>query len=551
MLLKNVRVLRPSGTKIQARGDKRYVYYVRGTTYKKDKRYNVDHRQLIGKMIDDEYMVPNDKYFEFFPDDIPDDMATPEFSDTLHIGASFLIDKILDKYNVNGLLADVFYDKAALIKDLITYMVIDESSVMQYFPEFMRRYPSHVGKVVSDATLCRFLKDMEDNDIQSFLDGWNKLNNGVGSVYVSYDGTNMNTSSEGIELAEFGYPKVDEGLPQVNISYAIRQDNGTPLMYEVYPGSISDMNQCKYIVDKLNGYGYKNIGLILDRGFYSKSNIEEIRKNGYEFLMMVKTNNKVINECIEEIRYKLKNDNKTYIARHKVYGMTLNKKLFTSDKKRSYIHIYYDNVQAAEDKNRLLNKVAKMEEELKAKVEKNKTCKASDLSAYKKFFVIRYDENGYYLGHRVNNQRLDKMTSKYGYFAMIGSEDKQADEALDIYRNRDIVEKTFMNLKSMLGMNKFRVQSDSSMEAKIFITFIASIVRNGIYQGILPLLRKDKKNYTIPAVIKMMDRIEITRNSNDSKYGRRYGLTAQQKKILSQFELDEKKMNAWVKSMGL
>ena len=48
----------------------------------------------------------------------------------------------------------------------------------------------------------------------------------------------MNTSAKGITLAEYGHPKVDEELPQVNISYATSAIDSKPLFYEIYPGSI-------------------------------------------------------------------------------------------------------------------------------------------------------------------------------------------------------------------------------------------------------------------------------------------------------------------------
>ena len=49
MLLKNVKVIRPKTTKIQKRNGIGYVYQVIGKSYKKDKKYTVENRKLIGK----------------------------------------------------------------------------------------------------------------------------------------------------------------------------------------------------------------------------------------------------------------------------------------------------------------------------------------------------------------------------------------------------------------------------------------------------------------------------------------------------------------------
>ena len=68
MLLKNVKVLRPKTTKIQKRNGIGYVYQVIGKSYKKDKKYTVENRKLIGKMIDEEWMIPNEYFEQYYLD---------------------------------------------------------------------------------------------------------------------------------------------------------------------------------------------------------------------------------------------------------------------------------------------------------------------------------------------------------------------------------------------------------------------------------------------------------------------------------------------------
>lgn len=54
-------------------------------------------------------------------------------------------------------------------------------------------------------------------------------------------------------------------------------------------------------------------------------------------------------------------------------------------------------------------------------------------------------------------------------------------EALVLYKSRDASEKLFMGDKSYLGNKSLRVQTDEAAKAKIFIEFVALIVRNKIY----------------------------------------------------------------------
>ena len=68
MIRKDIVVKRPEGTKIYRQRGCVYVYQVTGKTYNSDKRYVVEDRKCIGKMINDTEMNPNENYFEFYDD---------------------------------------------------------------------------------------------------------------------------------------------------------------------------------------------------------------------------------------------------------------------------------------------------------------------------------------------------------------------------------------------------------------------------------------------------------------------------------------------------
>lgn len=76
-----------------------------------------------------------------------------------------------------------------------------------------------------------------------------------------------------MDIVEFGKPKDDKGLPIFNLSLAFDKTNRIPLFYEEYPGSIADISQFRYFVDKILSYGYRHLGFILDRGYFSEANI--------------------------------------------------------------------------------------------------------------------------------------------------------------------------------------------------------------------------------------------------------------------------------------
>ena len=105
---------------------------------------------------------------------------------------------------------------------------------------------------------------------------------------ITYDSTNKNCQAGDIEMVEFGHPKVDVGQPVFNYAVAYDIHNQEPLFYEKYPGSLNDISQLQFMLDKAFGYGYKKIGFILDRGYFSCENIQYMDKCGYSFVIMVK-----------------------------------------------------------------------------------------------------------------------------------------------------------------------------------------------------------------------------------------------------------------------
>ena len=125
-----------------------------------------------------------------------------------------------------------------------------------------------------------------------------------------------------------------------------------------------------------------------------------------------------------------------------------------------------------------------------------------------------------------------------GYFVIITSEKMTAVQALDLYKGRDASEKLFRGDKSYLGNRSFRVHTNESVHAKIFIEFVALIIRNRFYSCLKEQMQKSgRKNYmTVPGAIRELEKIELIRQS-DRGYRMDHAVTAVQKEILKAFNM--------------
>lgn len=524
-----MRIERPKGTVIVPVRGTRYVYKVAEKRYLKDKQYNVNKRVCVGKMEDEIHMIPNARFYQVFPE-LAEQNEAPYCSDVLKIGIYIAADAILTNLELGDLLDDTYGRDSDMIKDVAAYMICSEDSVLQHFPSYEYEHPLFMERAVEDTAVCEMLKRHTIVEHDAFLSGWNDLHKDVQNIYISYDSTNMNSAAEGIELLEFGHSK-DGGSesPQVNVSLAFDQDSATPLFYEMYPGSIVDNSQCRIMVEKAVRYGYTNVGFILDRGYFSADNIKYFDKNHYDFMLMAKGNALFIREAIEMVRSSLRNSSKYYIAEHEVLGTTIKQKLFDGDSKQRYIHVFYDDVKGAEQRKSIMCRFALYDKELEKLVEKKLTRKFN-VTKFEKYYRLKFYDD-YLISFRRKEKEIEKELDHCGYFVIVTSEKMTAEEALTKYRNRDTTEKQFLIEKSFLGGDTWRVHSDESIESKQLISFVALIIRNEMFKALEKLRKKEKKRFTIPAALRELDRIIITRDVNGT-FSMRYALTASQKDIL-------------------
>lgn len=542
MIYKNIFVDRPEGTKIQPKNGVDYVYRVIESNYKSDKQYVVEKRVLIGRMNDDKRMNPNDNYFTYYKDsEVVNLLNQPEYSDTVSIGNILAVDKIIKDLGLDKCIIDNINSSdidgvtsLKIIADLATYFIVFGDSAVQHYDGFARKHAIFNNKIIDDTFISNFFKEqITDTKIQKFLKEWCKLNYKKEGIYLSYDSTNINTSSNGITLAEYGYAKDNDEIPQVNISYALDQSNNIPLFYETYRGSINDSSEFEYMIKKAEEFGITKVNFIVDRGYFSKKNIADLLLKNHDYLMMVKTNIDIAREKID----KIKNDisrSANYIGEHQVFGITLEGFLFNDSGYKTYFHIYQDEIRKNTEKLNLLNYIYKLRDEL----DNNIGNEIKTLERYNKYFTLEVS-NRVLVSYAMKNEEIDKEIENYGFFCLISSKNMSAEEALNIYRKRDQIENVFRMLKTELNYDTYRVHSDKSLFGKTFVMFITGIIRNEIMKRLKPLLEKDRKNYTVNGAIKILEEIEISKNSKD-EYVSRYALTAKQRKVLNALNIKEK-----------
>ena len=512
-----------------------YVYLTQSVEYSSKLKCSRPKRIAIGKLNEEGMLIPNQNYFDLYGKPVELDVPG-ERADSISCGPFVVVDSIARKTQLMDVLESVFPEQWEKILDLATYMMMTENNVMQYFEDYGYHHALFNESNFTDSTIGRLFDNMSIKDMDLFIRAWVKMH-ADRDIYISYDSTNMNCVAGNLELAEYGHAKDNPDLPQVNMSLGYNQTGNKPLFYSLYPGSIIDNTECEKMVERAKYYECENMGFILDRGYFSIKNIRYFERNGYDYILMTKGNAGFVQEAVEECQAILRNGYTNYIEEHELYGMTLEKDLFGTGK-TEYVHVYYDGIQAEKEKIIINGRYKKMDEIMEEKVQR-KTQRKEDVKAYEGYYKVRFDDNGYLLAYQRKEKKIKEMVNKVGYFVIITSKKMDAAEALSIYRDRDAVEKTFRMEKSYLGFDVFRVHDTEKLESKVFISFVALILRNEIYQALKPMYKKNRKDNTVPKVIREYERLGITKLS-DNKYHVRYSLTSRQKKILGAVGITEK-----------
>ena len=524
-----------------------YIYYQLERVYDPEKKYSIPKSTTIGKGCEDDpsMMIPNEKYLMYFPEAIlPEEKKGAQRSACLRVGAYMVLRKIIADYQLDETLQELIGKDGGLFLDLAVYTIIAENNAGQYYPDYAYNHPLFTDKMrlYSDSKVSDFLSKLKRSQSVAFLNRWNESRDHRERIYLSYDSTNKNCQAGDVEFAEIGHAKDDKNKPILNYSIAYDKNNREPLFYEMYPGSIVDVSQLQYMLEKTAGYGYRHVGFILDRGYFAKENIRYMDRNGYDFVIMMKGMKKLSGELIKKHRGTFEESRKCSIREYKVSGKTVKGKLFPSDEKDRYFHIYYNERKRTAEREQLEEKIDRMAAFLKNQEGKSKYECPSALCHYFEPIYHTQDDEKTFMFAREKQNVIDSEIKLCGYFTIITSEKMSAQEAIDLYKSRDGSEKLFRGDKSYLGNRSLRVHSDESVSSKIFIEFVALILRNKLYTYLKQEMgRLDKKEnfMTVPAALRELEKIEMIRQA-DGHYRLDHAVTATQKKVLRAFGMTER-----------
>ena len=313
-----------------------------------------------------------------------------------------------------------------------------------------------------------------------------------------------------MKQVRYGMNKDHDPLAQINLALLMGQRSRLPVSYRKLPGNISDVKTITKLLQDIEYLNIKKVKLVLDRGFYSQANINALFQYHYKFLIAVKNSFSFVKHHLDDVRETMVT-RANYSVRHALYMQSFTIEWDYSElkprsgktveeKRRAYLHIYYNEQRATDEKLRFNKLLDRLEDELISNRRNPKHEKQ-----YKRYFTVT-DTPIRGIKVTSNDEVIKAKEKEFGYFSLLSNGIKDPVEAIDIYRSKDVIEKAYDDLKNRLNMKRTSVSSEERLEGKLFVQFIALIFISYIKQ------KMDEqalfKTYTLQGLLDELDVIE-------------------------------------------
>jgi transposase len=451
-----------------------YVYHL-GKGYRNEKGQPTSTQICIG-ILDKESgkLIPNDNYFEIYGGRPTKRMVIDSIQ---NFGDYFLVNEIVEEIGLARVIRNVFGGMGEDVILLAIYFVL--TGLPMYRCDGWCRETMTGKGILTSPQISRMLKEIDNHKRMEFFRAW--VHARQQHEYLAYDVTSISSYSRGNDLVEYGYNRDGERLPQINIGMYYGEESRLPIFYCTYKGSIVDKSHLKYMMQHNKTLGIKDVSFVMDRGFYKEENVTSL-SHEHRYIIGISNSLKISKEMITEYGEEVMSS-RNILGSKSVRGIAIPDSRYGY---RSNIMLYYSKSKDLDEDEMFIEKINRREQELlEGKPESEKG---------EDYFFVSVDSDSNRIVER-NHDAIDEYLNNQGYFLMMTTDlRKTPDEVLEIYRMKDVIEKSFDDLKNAIEMKRLRVHSSEAMEGKMFVAFIALIIRAYLFNKLSEYLDKTKSS---------------------------------------------------------
>lgn len=442
-----------------------YVY--ESTSYwDKEKQQPRNHRICIGRLSDGQFIASKRLAPLQAAARDPKVVAQAEI-----IGPSIVLDAIIEQRGLKKLLKSCFPDQHRHILAMAYYLT-SRGGALSHCETWCKTHAPELSSGLSSPRISELLEGITLNDKQHFLQQWMKQLSP--EEYLCYDITSISSYAESNEYVRRGYNRDGEALPQINLALLFGQKNHLPMYYQTHPGSITDVTTLQNLVKTFKALDVNPLHHVMDKGFYSKKNIDALVAARHKFTVSVPLSNLWVQKAIDDIYEEVHEPTGYHHIEDEAIYVQSRLYRWGAENRRCYLHLYYNPYKRALAVDRFNKKLIAY----KAALESGKL-----LNEYSEFFIIKTTpKRGVVVSY--NREMIKQYINRYaGFQALLSNAVKDPIETLQIYRDKDVVEKCFDDLKNALDMKRLRMHSATTVAGRLFVQFIAAICISALRQA--------------------------------------------------------------------
>lgn len=354
-----------------------YVYEA-VSTWNKEKKQARNKQICIGKL--------DSKTNDFIPSKrlAPQQAAVRDPAVTASaaiVGPSIVLDAITERLGLEELLKTCFPRDHRQILTMAYYLT-SQGGPLSHCTAWCKNHEQPFGKLLTSQRISEILCSIGIDGKQTFLTKW--VNKMLEDDYLCYDITSVSSYSELNEYIKYGHNRDNEKLPQLNLAMLFGQKSGLPMYFQRMPGNISDVTTLRNLLATFKAMELKSLEYVMDKGFYSKKNVDALLASRDKFTLSVPLSNKWVQHVIDEVHGVIhgpegyrKIDDEILYVHSRLYP-------WGKDKRRCYLHLYYNAHTRAHAVDRFNEELVMYKEEL----ESGKPI-GEHQDAYDTFFVVK------------------------------------------------------------------------------------------------------------------------------------------------------------------
>lgn len=452
------------------------------------KKYLSENPQYEGKILyyEDKQLV------ERTPEEVQEELdkrVPSPLNDVVSYGASAACWLVAQQ---SGMLEDLKKTFGAEVgTDLLRlalYQYLDGGS-MDCFEQWASQHWLPKARTFSGQRISEMLSKITHQDITSYLklrnhrcvEHFNKVKTQAEELkkpgprfrYLALDSTALSTYSVTISSAAYGYAKQNPELRQVNFTLGVDYLNGDVCYAYESEGSITDKSVYPHLMMDLhhNGYNLQDTVIVTDQGYQSIYNIQRLLDIEINYVCGVLLTEESVKQLFE--RYKSSLSNSAFLnGRLKVAART-SKELWEKATDSgplhlsTSLHLYKYPELAAQQAISLHQKI----EEVLEKKNSGEKLHSADWSRVRNYIV----ENNKNVWVK-NIKGLEEFLTRAGCFAIRTNCIEDPFECLAVYKQRQIVETAFRQMKVLNGNNRLRC-TERTYVGKLLLFVIAQSLR--------------------------------------------------------------------------